>query len=158
MARDSLYFKMKEWYYWYDKMPSVNPEDYADPYELMEALRYKPLDRWSYVADYNATLAQLKGSFVGHGIRIELDDSDIARIAMIYKNSPLYAAGVRRGWIVKNVNGYDISDILQRDDTAKYNEALGPSKEGVNNVFLFSPPGKADLSITWPRNHLQPTR
>jgi len=50
MARDSLYAKMKEWYYWYDKMPTVDPEDYADPYELMEALRYKPLDRWSYVA------------------------------------------------------------------------------------------------------------
>ncbi len=148
MARDSLYFKMKEWYYWYDKMPSVNRENYADPYELMEALRYKPLDRWSHVADYNTTLAQVKGSFVGHGIRIGLDDSDIARIAMIYKNSPLYASGVRRGWIVKNVNGYDIADILLRNDTAKYNEAFGPSKEGVNNVFLFSPPGQSDLSIT----------
>ena len=98
MARDTLYYLMKEWYYWYDKMPSVNRENYSDPYELLEALRYKPLDRWSYVADYNATVSHLQGSFVGHGIRIGLDESGNARIAMIYNNSPLYASGVRRGW------------------------------------------------------------
>ena len=83
MARDSLYYLMKEWYYWYDKMPSVNRENYADPYELLEAIRYRPLDRWSYVADYNETVSQLQGSFVGHGIRIGLDESGSARIAMI---------------------------------------------------------------------------
>lgn len=147
MARDTLYFIMKEWYYWYDKMPSVNKENYADPYELLEALRYKPLDRWSYVDDYNETVSQLQGSFVGHGIRIGLDESGSARIAMIYNNSPLYAAGVRRGWIVKNVNGYDIADILLRNDIEKYDEALGPSKEGITNSFLFSPPGQADITI-----------
>ena len=77
MARDSLYYLMKEWYYWYDRMPSVNLENYADPYELLEALRYRPLDRWSYVDDYNATVSQLQGSLVGHGIRIGLDESGI---------------------------------------------------------------------------------
>lgn len=148
MARDSLYYLMKEWYYWYDKMPSVNRENYADPYELLEAIRYRPLDRWSYVADYNETVSQLQGSFVGHGIRIGLDESGSARIAMIYKNSPLYAAGVRRGWIVKNINGYDIADILLRNDREKYDEALGLSKEGVTNSFLFSPPGQADIKIS----------
>jgi len=148
MARDTLYYLMKEWYYWYDRMPSVNRENYADPYELLEALRYKPLDRWSYVADYNATVSQLQGSFVGHGIRIGLDEAGNARIAMIYNNSPLYASGARRGWIVKNINGYDIADILLRNDTEKYDEALGPSKEGVTNSFLFSPPGQADVSIS----------
>ncbi len=148
MARDSLYYLMKEWYYWYDKMPSVNRENYADPYELLEAIRYRPLDRWSYVADYNETVSQLQGSFVGHGIRIGLDESGSARIAMIYRNSPLYAAGVRRGWIVKNINGYDIADILLRNDREKYDEALGLSKEGVTNSFLFSPPGQADIKIS----------
>ena len=148
MARDSLYFIMKQWYYWYDRMPQVNKENYADPYELIEALRYKPLDRWSLVDDYNETLALLKGSFVGHGIRIGLDESDKARIAQIYNNAPLYTLGVRRGWIVKDVNGYDIADIILRNDTAQYNAALGPSREGVKNVFLFSPPGQPDVSIT----------
>jgi hypothetical protein len=47
MARDTLYAIMKDWYYWYNKMPSVNRENYPDPYTLIEALRYKELDRWS---------------------------------------------------------------------------------------------------------------
>ena len=38
MARDSLYFLMKQWYYWYDRMPAVKKENYTDPYELMEAM------------------------------------------------------------------------------------------------------------------------
>lgn len=147
MARDTLYYIMRQWYYWYDRMPSLTKENYADPYELLEALRYKELDRWSYVADYDEFIAEMKGSFVGHGIRIGLDESQNARIAMIYKNSPLYTVGVRRGWIIKNINGYDIADILMQNDLEKYNETLGPSKEGITNVFLFSTPGQTDVSI-----------
>ncbi|NMD04015.1 MAG: hypothetical protein GYA71_12130 [Bacteroidales bacterium] len=39
MARDTLNDLMKQWYLWYDLLPTVNKEDYADPYELLEALR-----------------------------------------------------------------------------------------------------------------------
>jgi hypothetical protein len=39
MARDSLYYLMKQWYYWYDLMPSVNKANYADPYKLLEAIK-----------------------------------------------------------------------------------------------------------------------
>lgn len=147
MARDSLYYFMKEWYYWYNKMPSVTLENYKDPYELLQDLRFKELDRWSFVADYQLFMAEMQGSFVGHGIQIGLDGSDNARIEMIYKNSPLYALGVRRGWIVRNINGYDIADILIRNDGDAYDAALGPSQAGITNVFLFSPPGRPDVSI-----------
>ena len=51
------------------------------------------------------------GSFVGHGFRIGVDNAGKARIAMIYSNSPLYANGVRRGWIVKSINGTDIAPL-----------------------------------------------
>ena len=30
-------------------MPVVVKEDYKDPYELLNAMRYKALDRWSFV-------------------------------------------------------------------------------------------------------------
>ncbi len=113
MARDTLYTLMNQWYYWYDKMPSIDKEDYSDPYELLEAMRYKELDsQTSYVIDYDTYMAQFQGTSVTHGIRMALDESNKARIAMIYKNSPLYDAGVRRGWIIKTINGYDIADIL----------------------------------------------
>lgn len=149
MARDTLYTLMNQWYYWYDKMPSIDKEDYSDPYELLEAMRYKELDRQtSYVIDYGTYMAQIQGTSVTHGIRMALDESNKARIAMIYKNSPLFEAGVRRGWIIKTINGQDIADILLRNDMAKLAEVIGPATEGVTNVFLFSPPGQADISIS----------
>jgi carboxyl-terminal processing protease len=148
MARDSLYFLMKQWYYWYNLMPAVVKEDYSDPYELMNAMRYKELDKWSFVADYNEFIAEMQGEFVGHGIRIGLDDELNARIAMIYSRSPLYTEGVRRGWIIKSINGYDIAQILQDGDAVAYNDALGPSTAGITNTFIFGKPDGTEVQIS----------
>ena len=62
MARDTLYNKMNQWYYWYDKMPTVNKENYSDPYKLLEALRYKELDR----EQLRDRLRHLHGANAGH--------------------------------------------------------------------------------------------
>jgi carboxyl-terminal processing protease len=147
MARDSLYDIMNSWYYWNDVMPAVNKDNYADPYLLMEAMRYKALDRWSFVADYNEFMAQMQGSFVGHGFRIGLDDTDTARIAMIYSGSPLYSKGVRRGWIVKKINDTEVAPILLSQDGTAYSDLIGPSQAGVTNKFLFKTPEGKDSTI-----------
>ncbi len=76
LARDTLYAIMNEWYYWNEVMPTVNKDDYPDPYLLMDAMRYKELDRWSFVADYDEFMAEMQGSFVGHGFRIGLDEDE----------------------------------------------------------------------------------
>ncbi len=148
MARDSLYDIMNEWYYWYDLMPTVNKSNYADPYALMDAMRYKPLDRWSFVADYNEFMAQMEGSFVGHGFRIGIDDSLNARIVMIYSGSPLYAQGVRRGWIVEKINGTDVVPALLSTDPAAYSNLIGPGQAGITNIFLFRKPDSTEVTIT----------
>lgn len=153
MARDSLYYIMKEWYYWYN-MPEAtsvttsNKGDYSDPYELMDAMRYKTLDRWSFVADYDQFIAQMQGSFVGHGFRIGLDNTGNARIAMIYSNSPLYANGVRRGWIVKKINYTDIAPILLSGDGAAYTSLIGASTAGITNIFVFQQPDGKEVTIS----------
>ena len=72
-GRDNLYALMQEWYYWYKNLPAVTVTDYKDPYTLLEALRYKQLDRWSFVDDYDSFVASMNGTFVGHGIRMGLD-------------------------------------------------------------------------------------
>ena len=148
LARDTLYYIMKQWYYWYDLMPSVTKENYADPYLLLEAMRYREIDRWSFVADYDEFMAEMQGTFVGHGFRIGLDKSLNARIAMIYNNSPLYTEGVRRGWVVKQINGYDIASILLANDSEAYLQAIGPSDAGVTNTFLFQRPDETEVTIT----------
>lgn len=147
MARDSLFDIMNYWYYWNDVMPVVNKDNYADPYLLMDAMRYKTLDRWSFVADYDQFMAEMQGSFVGHGFVIGLDDANNARIVMIYSGSPLYLAGVRRGWIVKQINGTDVVPILKSSDNTAYSNLIGPGTAGVTNTFLFQKPDGSEVTI-----------
>ncbi len=147
-ARDSLYYLMNDIYYWYKLMPVVNKDNYADPYTLMDAMIYKTLDRWSFVADYDAFNAEMQGSFVGHGIRIGLDQTNQARIAMIYNNSPLYAQGVRRGWIILKVNNTDLAPIMIAGNATAYNNLLGPATAGVTNTFLFQKPDGSQVTIS----------
>jgi carboxyl-terminal processing protease len=147
-ARDSLYFLMNSVYYWYNLMPSVDRENYADPYSLMDAMMYKTLDRWSFVADYDEFNAEMKGTFVGHGIRIGLDAANQARIALIYKKSPLFSSGVRRGWIIKKVNNTDLAPIMIARDAVAYNNLFGESSTSVTNTFLFQKPDGTEVTIS----------
>jgi carboxyl-terminal processing protease len=152
MARDSLYYIMKEFYFWYNEpeassVTETNKGNYKDPYELLEAMRYRARDRWSFVADYNEFIGEMKGDFVGHGIRIGLDSEGKARIAMIYNKSPLYANGVRRGWIVKMVNGTELAPILLANDLAAYSALLGPATAGKKNTFLFQNDKGVEVTI-----------
>ncbi|MFZ0280901.1 MAG: S41 family peptidase [Bacteroidales bacterium] len=148
MARDSLYYLMKQWYYWVDSMPAVTKENYSDPYKLMDAMRFQPRDRWSFVADYNEFVAEMQGTFVGHGFRIGLDNADVARIALIYSKSPLYAQGVRRGWIVEKINDVEIAPLLKSGDGTAYSNLIGPGTAGISNKFLFKKPDNTEVTIT----------
>jgi C-terminal processing protease CtpA/Prc len=154
-ARDALYNLMQEWYLWYKQMPVVTLADYKDPYELINAVRYKTVDRWSFVADYNAFIASMQGSFVGHGIRMGLDAQKKARVVLIYKNSPLYANGVRRGWIIKTINGGDLASVLMSGNATEYYNLIGESKAGVTNTFVFQTPEGKDSTITTTKSTFQ---
>ena len=151
LARDNLYSLMQEWYYWYKYLPTITLSDYKDPYELMNALRYKSLDRWSFVDDYNAFVANMNGTFVGHGIRMGLDAQRKARIVTIYKNSPLYTngaggPGVRRGWIIKTLNGTDLAAIIASGNSTAYSNLIGASTADVTNTFVFQTPRGNDTT------------
>lgn len=148
MARDSLYYIMNMYYYWYNLMPVVNKADYSNPVDLLHAMKYKALDKWSFVADYEKFISQMGGSFVGHGVMIALSEDNKARIMQIYPNSPLYSQGVRRGWIIKTVNGYDLAAILLAQDATAYDNAMGPKTAGVTNNFVFEKPDGSTVAIS----------
>jgi carboxyl-terminal processing protease len=147
LARDYLYSAMNEYYYWYNLMPAVNKDDYADPYTLLDAMMYKTLDKWSFVETYDEYVAETTGSFVGHGISMGLDADNNVRIAQIYKNSPMYSLGVRRGWIVKKLNGTELAPIFIAKDGTAYNNLIGASTAGIKNTFLFQTPEGKDSTI-----------
>ena len=149
LARDYLYDAMNQVYLWYNLMPVVVKTDYINPYELLDAMEYKTLDRWSFVQTYSQYQAQNQGSFVGHGISMGLDlIKDRVRIAQIYKKSPLYIKGVRRGWIVKKLNGTDLAPIFIDKDSSAYYHLIGKAQAGVTNTFLFQIPDGRDSTIT----------
>ena len=147
-ARDDLYNVMNEYYFWYNLMPVVVKTDYKNPSDLLDAMEYKTLDRWSFVQTYQEFLNMNQGAFVGHGISMGLDPSNQVRIAQIYSRSPLYPLGVRRGWIVKKINGTDLAPIFNSKDSAAYNHAIGHSTVGLINTFLFQTPAGKDTTIT----------
>jgi C-terminal processing protease CtpA/Prc len=148
LARDYLYTSMNDLYLWYNLMPVVVKDDYNDPYTLLEAMRYKTLDRWSFIQTYDEYTAMEQASFVGHGISMGLDPTNKVRIVQIYNNSPLYSKGVRRGWIVKKLNGTDLAPIFISKNSAAYTQLIGPSQAGIPNTFLFQIPDGRDSTIT----------
>jgi len=147
-ARDYLYTQMNQYYLWYSLMPVVVKEEYKDPYELLEAMRYKTLDRWSFIQTTEEYQAQSTGSFVGHGISMGLDNTNQVRIVQIYKNSPLYSKGVRRGWIVKKLNNTALAPVFIAKDGEAYNTLIGPSTADITNTFLFQTPAGKDSTIS----------
>lgn len=147
-ARDGLYDLMKYVYLWYTTMPTVKASDYEGPEELMEALRYKQMDRWSFVTDYESFMASMEGSFVGHGIRMGLDDANNVRVVSLYEGSDLWPKGVRRGWIVKEINGTAIAPIFISGNNTAYNNLMGPSTAGTSNTFKFINPDGQEVTYT----------
>ncbi|MBE0678201.1 MAG: hypothetical protein IH592_05505 [Bacteroidales bacterium] len=147
-ARDGLYDLMKVYYLWSDKMPTVKLSDYSGPAELLEAVRYLPVDKWSFVIPWEKYVAVYEqGSFVGHGILTALDAQNNLRIVHIYERSDLWSKGVRRGWIIKKVNGTDAAPVYISGDAAAYNALWGPSTADITNTILFQKPDGTEVTL-----------
>jgi C-terminal processing protease CtpA/Prc len=100
-------------YLWYDYIDtSIDTSSYSDPNTMIDALRYKELDRWSYAetyAEYEAFAnQQSSGSF---GFRYFVGES--FQIINVTLGSPAHQAGLQRGDKITHINDENISyDIL----------------------------------------------
>lgn len=150
MARDSLFKYMNDTYYWYN-MPEIKSmtvatkNSYKEPVALLEAMRYKILDKYSFVAFYSVFHAYEYGEFVGHGISYGIDLNGKVRIASIYPRSPLYKEGVRRGWIIRKINNVEVAPLYNENDAIS--NLLGPREAGISNTFLFEKPSGETVEI-----------
>lgn len=147
-ARNDLYDLMKVVYLWYDKIPTIKVSDYKGPEDILEAMRYVPTDKWSFVANYDDFMNMMGGSFVGHGISLALDPGNQVRIVSIYHNCDLWPKGVRRGWIVKEVNDTPLAPIFISGNNTAYNNLMGPATAGLTNKFLFIKPDGTEVTYT----------
>ena len=98
--------------------------------------------------DYDEFQSEMSGGFVGHGIRVGLDNNNDARIVTIYSGSDMYKKGVRRGWLIKTINGVPLAPILIAKDATAYNNLMGESTAGITNTFVFKNPEGSDVTIS----------
>ena len=141
-AIQDVYAIMKEWYLWNEELPDLNLSEFNTPQEVLEALRKSPIDRWSFIEDaetYNQLFDQ--GKYEGYGVRFAWEDEHTLRIALVYKDSPFYEAGIRRGWKVNKINGQAVVNL-----TANLSAAT--------NTFEFESPEGSLLNRTFTKEEI----
>jgi len=107
---DSIYLYTYELmnyvYYWLDDMEQVNWQNYTDedPADLMGDMIYKKYDRWSNVYAKKDLEYFFTGESMTYGFTPIFDAENLCRVAIVYRQSPAFAAGMRRGSIIKKIN------------------------------------------------------
>ena len=138
----SIQTLMQSDYLWYDKMPAPNPNSYSDPIEFFHASLYTAIDKWSFMItmqEYIQTFEQ--ATYYGHGFSIQQYNGEY-RIALVFKKTKAYKAGIRRGWIIKEINKTALTS------STDLNSLLGASQAGISNAIKFGRPIKSDTTIT----------
>lgn len=121
---------MQDWYYWYQNLPPANPAGYNSPESFVEALRYQPLDRFSFVTTQTANDAFYSaGQYVGVGISEELTAGNELKITDVYPNSPAAAAALARGETIQAINGIPVFTLLANGTLYS---AFGANQVGVS--------------------------
>lgn len=134
-AKGEFYDIMNQWYYWIDSIPDVDPDDYSNSSALLEAMRYSPRDKWSYITTKESHSQYYEeGTYVGYGFAYAPDSQGNIRITFLFKDSDLYDYGIDRGWIIKNINGTVV------DATVSISSLLGEDAIGVTNEIEFESP------------------
>jgi len=130
-----VYSLMNQWYLWNQELPDIYPGMYDTPQELIDAIKFKPLDRWSYVQE-EETFNQffVEGKTIGYGIGFRLFDQSDLKITYVSEGSPAQQAGLMRGFTVLKINGKPIENLIA---DATIVEELGPDVEGTTATFTY---------------------
>lgn len=146
----AIFSTMKDWYYWNNELPSqINTRDYATIEDLLEALRFRPLDRFTYFTTPEARANLIVGNVTGvHGIRIAFSQDDRLFLASVTKTGPAGQDGWQRGWEILEING---QPIIRDPITRALTNSLGPNEAGVQNTFKFRLPDGTTTTRTIPK-------
>jgi carboxyl-terminal processing protease len=109
-----IYDNMKYWYYWTDDIPA-NPDKTLEPDAFFESLKSSE-DRFSWIQpNFTDLLNTLRGVNKEAGFEFALyresnaNDNVIAQVLYVKDNSPASSAGLKRGDVINQVNGTQIT-------------------------------------------------
>lgn len=140
-----IYRLMHEMYLHSEKVPEYKTmSQFESPSEALDALMYKTLDKWSFVANMK-TLEEyfVDNQSVSYGFNITRDSNGNVVVCYVEKDSPAQKAGIQRGDILLEVDSYKLSEIKGFDalypETNKDNVILGlMSKQGYSKRILLN--------------------
>jgi carboxyl-terminal processing protease len=123
-SEDSIYWfvngLMNSWYYWYDEVPQVEYLSYDDPEVLLEDLKVAQ-DKWSFMGRYDEILTYFEeGEEFGFGFHLAWDSWYNLRVIISYSKTEAYAQGIRRGWILEEIDDVNVQQIQSFDNFFSY--------------------------------------
>lgn len=142
----AVYETMQEFYLWYEELPELDPRGFESPQALLEALRFVPLDRFSYITTQAEEEALFgAGQFVGLGFRTATGGGAV-RAGDVFEGGPAHGAGLVRGSSILAVDGVPIADVLAQP--GGFSAALGPAEIGYEVTLDFRNPDGQESSAT----------
>ncbi|MCF6333974.1 MAG: S41 family peptidase [Draconibacterium sp.] len=147
---------MKDIYLWYDKLPEIDTKYEFDSKAYFDKLLYID-DKWSFVTD---DVVALENSFAGietsYGWslafgRFSNTDNVFAIIEFVYPNTPAAEAGLKRGDIIVEMSGSDITDENYKDLLSGENLTVSLGVLGDGSISVGS-----SVSMTARELHLDP--
>lgn len=138
-VRGAIFDSMEEWYYWNNELPtSIKATDYSSNEEFLNAIIFKPLDRFSYLTTQDAFNNAFVGKNAGHGFGFAFDATERLYLTFVYDESPAGKDGWQRGWEIIEINGKAIA--AYKNASGGYDFQLGTSDPGITNSFTFKLP------------------
>ena len=146
-VRGAIIESMEEWYYWNEELPtSIKTTDYSSNEELLAAILFKPLDRFSYLTTQEAFNNAFVGKNAGHGFGFAFDATERLYLTFVYDEAPAGKDGWKRGWEITGINGKAISQY--KTSSGGYDFQLGSSDPGISNSFTFKLPDGSTTTRT----------
>lgn len=116
-ANKFVYDYTSEAYLWSSHIPAnITYASASNPEDLFELMRYKELDKWSYVTDNSEEamdgfqgVSTTFGYSLAFGRFSNAQDQYFAIVQYVYPNSPAQAAGLKRGDFLLTLNGSNLN-------------------------------------------------
>ena len=158
-ANQKTYDYFKDDYFWYQDLPDAfHPEAFADVKEAVSYIRGSvDKDRFSFAMtteeyrDYQASV------FFGYGFsHIQTAERDGLLIRYVYENGSAAEKGLRRGDIIREVDGVSMADILVNvaNGSLTLSQVFGANEEGVTIDVKFEKPNGDIESATFKKGKI----
>lgn len=149
-ANQFAYDALDTYYLWKDEiavgMQKLDPNVNEDPIGTIKEIRFKEnnkeVDKWTMMTDDMASLVDnMDGVSTTYGYNLMLGkfsdlDSYFFIVTFVYENSPAYKAGMKRGDVIMQLNGKEITKDNYQEALYSSNITLGMGEQEGNGIGL----------------------